>query len=270
MPRMVPQRLRSLSPALAVLVSCLLLAACSLVTPAASPLPGDAVPAAAQAGSDPATGTAADAATQRARRAAAPSKRPSEITQDIEGAVTSVETYWRNQFSLRDMTFEPVERVYAYTPGDGSTCGRQLNVPRNAAYCVPNDDIGFDVQWTAETYRALGDAFVYYLIGHEYAHAIQQRLGVNHKFTIQFELQADCWAGAYIGDQVRAGVLTLEKGDVPELAAGLRSVGDPAGTPWFDPRAHGSAAERMAAFNKGFVSSLPACPADGGITLKKR
>lgn len=184
----------------------------------------------------------------------------SEILEDLRGAVASSESYWAAQFAAEGLAFERVRRVYPYVPGDGTSCGGRPNVPRNAAYCRPNDDIAFDIQWTARAYRVLGDAFVYYLIGHEYAHAIQARLGTTLDYTIEYELQADCYAGASIGDQMRAGVLVLEDGDIAELKAGLRAVADPEGTPWFDPRAHGTAEQRIRYFGTGFDDSLDACP----------
>ena len=184
----------------------------------------------------------------------------SEITVDITGAVEAVEHYWTAEFAAIGGSFRPVRRVYAYTPNDGTTCGGEPNVPRNAVYCRPSDEIALDIQWAARAYRALGDAFVYYLIGHEYAHAVQRRLGTSLDFTIEYELQADCYAGASIGDQVRAGVLQLEDGDIEELRTGLRAVADPEGTPWFDPRAHGTAEQRIRFFGVGFDDSLEACP----------
>jgi predicted metalloprotease len=52
-------------------------------------------------------------------------------------------------------------------------------------------------------FRKIGDAFLFYLLGHEYAHGIQARLGITHQFGIEHELQADCMAGAYLG--IRCG-----------------------------------------------------------------
>jgi hypothetical protein len=182
-----------------------------------------------------------------------------EIIRDLRGAVTSVEQYWTAQFAANGRTFRPVRTVYPYTPGDGTTCAGVPNAADNAAYCAPDDNISFDSDFVSRRYDALGDALVYYLIGHEYAHAVQARLGITHKFTIDHELQADCFAGAYLGDQIRADVIVIEDGDIDELLAGLRSVADPEGTPWFDPHAHGTAAQRTHAFGLGFDDSLEAC-----------
>jgi hypothetical protein len=73
------------------------------------------------------------------------------------------------------------------------------------------------------------------------------------------DLQADCFAGAYIGDSVRVGDFSIESGDLGELRNGLFSVGDPPDEPWFQEGAHGSPAQRTASFFDGYEQSLDAC-----------
>ena len=104
------------------------------------------------------------------------------------------------------------------------------------------------MNWAVAAFRQIGDAFLFYLLGHEYAHGIQARLGIQHQFTIQQELQADCMAGAYIGDSVRGVQLNLEDGDLDELRAGLVAVGDDPGQPWFAEGSHGTAEQRTESF----------------------
>lgn len=214
--------------------------------------------------SGPSAGTSAGRASgldprQTTAAGAVLASRP-DIAADLKGAVSTVKQFWSDEFARSGRRFQPVRTVYAYVPGDGSTCGGTPNVPNNASYCRPDDDIGFDVRWTAKVYDGLGDAFVYYLVGHEYAHAIQQRLGTSFDHTIEYELQADCYAGAYLAGEIRSRALTLEDGDIAELKAGLRAVADPENTPWFDPQAHGTAEERITYFGRGFDGSLRSCP----------
>jgi hypothetical protein len=238
------------------LLCCLALAGCGLRSDDGNGGPPSAGPTTAAGEASP-SGPVPTSSGARGNRTA-PGEIP-EIIRDLRGAVTSVEQYWTAQFAANGRSFEPVKEVYPYTPGDGSSCAGTPNAANNAFYCVPDDDISFDSDFVSRRYDALGDALVYYLIGHEYAHAVQARLNIKHQYTIDQELQADCFAGAYLGDQIRAKVLVIEDGDISELLAGLRSVGDPAGTPWFDPRAHGSAEQRIRAFGLGFDDSLDAC-----------
>lgn len=180
---------------------------------------------------------------------------------DVRAAVETVQQYWGSVFAGQGLEFDPVGRVCGYLPGGGATCGGQELVPNNASYCPADDLISYDARWVSAAFDQVGDAFVFYLIGHEYAHAIQgpSRLGIEHRFTIQHELQADCMAGAYMGDQIRSGRLQLEQGDTDELLTGLAAVADPEGSPWFGAGAHGTVQQRTSRFSAGFEDSLSAC-----------
>jgi predicted metalloprotease len=183
------------------------------------------------------------------------SSSSSSFASDVSIAVRVVERYWGS----RIVGFQPVSGVVPYRIDGELMCGSQPIPTQNAAYCPIGDFIAYDVNWSEQVYQELGDAFVFYLLGHEYAHAVQQRLGINYQFTIHQELQADCLAGAYIGDSIKSGDFTLEDGDLDELKSGLFSVADPDDEPWFQEGAHGSAAQRTGAFFDGYERSLDAC-----------
>ncbi|MEV4511842.1 neutral zinc metallopeptidase [Dactylosporangium sp. NPDC049525] len=188
-------------------------------------------------------------------RTHASSPADSTFAHDVSIALRVVERYW----SSRIVGFRPVSRIVPYRVDGEVMCGTQPIPTQNAAYCPVGDFIAYDVNWSEHVYQELGDAFVFYLLGHEYGHAIQQRLGINYQFTIYQELQADCFAGAYIGDSIKVGDFTLEDGDLDELKNGLFSVADPEDEPWFQEGAHGSAAQRTGAFFDGYEQSLEAC-----------
>jgi hypothetical protein len=83
-----------------------------------------------------------------------------------------------------------------------------------------------------------GDGSVYVILFHECGHAVQDQIG-GPSLGIAHELQADCYAGAALSEIVRNGRLQLEDGDAGEVINILFQGGDPAGTPWLDPDAHG-------------------------------
>jgi predicted metalloprotease len=188
-----------------------------------------------------------------------PPPEPDEFQGDIEAAATVAREYWQAQFAASGERFQPIRRIIPYTHDGDVVCSGEPLGRNNAAYCVAEDVIAYDVNWARRAFTQLGDAFVYYLLGHEYAHGIQVRLGIEHELSIQQELQADCFAGAYIGDSVRAGRLQLEDGDLDELRAGLVAVADDPGQPWFAEGAHGTAEQRTGAFFGGYERSLAAC-----------
>jgi uncharacterized protein len=188
-------------------------------------------------------------------------RRPNveEFQDDIEGAVAVADAYWTDRFRAAGQRFTPIRRVFPYRAEGEVACGAQAVPANNAAYCPDGDFIAYDVNWAVRAYAQVGDAFLYFLLGHEYAHGIQVRLGLRYEYTIEQELQADCLAGAYIGDSVKADRLTLEDGDLDELRQGLQAVGDDPGQPWFAEGSHGSPEQRTDSFFKGYEQSTRAC-----------
>jgi uncharacterized protein len=182
-----------------------------------------------------------------------------EFKQDISDAVTSAEAYWTEVFNRSQRRFTPIRQVIAYTEEGEVSCGGEPVPRNNAVYCPAGDFIAYDVNFAVNAFARVGDAFLYYLLGHEYGHGIQVRLGIEYQFTIEQELQADCMAGAYIGDSVKAGALELADGDLEEFREGLLAVGDDPDVPWFAPGAHGTAQQRTGAFFDGYEDSLSPC-----------
>lgn len=179
--------------------------------------------------------------------------------QDLADAVGSAETYWSAQLRAAGQPFRPVRRIIPYQRAGEVTCAGQPLPRNNAVYCPTGDFIAYDVRWAVGAFHRIGDAFLYYLLGHEYAHAVQERLGLRHRYPIERELQADCMAGAYLGGSIRSGVLRLEDGDLAEFRRGLAAVGDTPDQPWFAEGAHGTAEQRTRAFFLGYERSLTAC-----------
>ncbi|WP_406104216.1 neutral zinc metallopeptidase [Micromonospora globbae] len=182
-----------------------------------------------------------------------------EFAEDVASAQAVAERYWAARFRESGERFQPIRRIIPYQRAGEVSCGGQPLPRNNAVYCSQGDFIAYDVTWSVAAFRQVGDAFVFYLLGHEYAHGVQVRLGVRYDFTIQQELQADCMAGAYLGDSVRAGDLTLAEGDLEEFREGLAAVGDDPGQPWFAEGSHGTAEQRTESFFRGYENSLSAC-----------
>ncbi|MGC4897125.1 neutral zinc metallopeptidase [Micromonospora sp. DT31] len=182
-----------------------------------------------------------------------------EFQKDIQDARRSAEQYWAAQFRASGERFRPIRRLVPYTREGEVSCAGQGLPRNNAVYCSAGDFIAYDVNWSVAAFRRIGDAFLFYLLGHEYAHGVQVRLGIRYNFTIQQELQADCMAGAYLGDSVRSRTLTLDDGDLEEFREGLLAVGDDPDQPWFAEGSHGTAEQRADSFFRGYERSLDAC-----------
>jgi predicted metalloprotease len=110
----------------------------------------------------------------------------------------------------------------------------------------------------------LGDAAVGVVVAHEYGHAIQARAKVFDEQlpTVDTEQQADCFAGAWSAHVARGESELLPAFGDEEVKAGLAAmieVRDPVGTSAFDPNAHGTAFDRVGAFQEGFLKGPQRC-----------
>ena len=109
-------------------------------------------------------------------------------------------------------------------------------------------------------YEEFGDGGTAFIVGHEFAHLAQDRLGIIQQFplTVEKELNADCMTGGLWGDFGRAGA-DYSRADIRSIFNGISVVGDQPGTKWQNIHAHGNVEERSKAFLYGFENGLQAC-----------
>jgi len=183
---------------------------------------------------------------------------PGTITDLIELAREDIDSFWATQFQAESIQYEPPVTFEAYTTEIETACGTAtLN---NAFYCGADHSIYYDSDFLGELLQTNGDFGPVLVIAHEWGHLVQGLLGIlddNELLTIQTELQADCLAGVWAADADSRGL--LEKGDFDEGVTTLFRVGDPRGTDFFDPAAHGTPGQRIDSFNDGFEVGLDGC-----------
>ncbi|GAA4581173.1 hypothetical protein GCM10023194_11640 [Planotetraspora phitsanulokensis] len=181
-----------------------------------------------------------------------------DFAGDIELARCLTERFWAERFRQSGNTYAPISDFVAYNGEDGPECGRQPAVPNNAFYCPSGHFIAYDATWLEGMYDRMGDGAVYLVIPHEFGHAVQAQLVNDFQFNVQRELQADCYAGATLSGLIQEQALQADEGDGAELLANLEAAGDPTDA-WLAPDAHGTAAQRQAAFAKGYGQGVGAC-----------
>jgi uncharacterized protein len=130
----------------------------------------------------------------------------------------------------------------------------------NAVYCQLDESIAFDLALLGSVHDAYGAAASAALIAHEWGHHVQQ-LTERPSFAKRAELQADCYAGMYLGWLVDSG--TLEASSVLQSLSFLGDIGDDRLDPgwnveWFDPRVHGDGHERRQAHGIGYSTGSAA------------
>jgi predicted metalloprotease len=195
--------------------------------------------------------------------------------QTLEGIFASLEEYWAQALpEAFGVDFTPPSRYVYYRPEEapGPRCGREQAPARNAFYCPAGDFIAWDESGLVIPYYVQqGDFAAAFVLAHEFGHAMQARLPQQERLTVLSELQADCFAGAWAAHVEEQG--QLEAGDLDEATFAVLGARDVPGTPFTDPRAHGTGFERTRAFSDGYGDGPRACapaPADDWLVTTTR
>ncbi len=183
-----------------------------------------------------------------------------EYGEDIALSITDLNDYWSVILpELYGIEHVAPENFFPYSGSiDPPMCGGEVLEEGNAFYCFTDDFVAWDDTGLMFPYFAeIGDFAIAFIIAHEWGHKIQELVGAQADFGIQYELQADCYAGAWARDADDRGL--LEKGDIDEAFYGLAEAADLRGTPWTDPLAHGKPRERIGAFLIGYEDGVYEC-----------
>lgn len=187
------------------------------------------------------------------------------------GVVNSVQAYWSK--TLRN--YQPAKTRF-FEGGISTGCG-----PASSAmgpfYC-PNDgyaylDIGFFNQMLDQLGAKGGPLAEAYVIAHEYGHHIQNLTGVLRSAgrdtgpqggQVRVELQADCYAGLWVGNAMRTGFIEeITRQDVTDALDAAAAVGDDRiqakaqGRVTPEAWTHGSAEQRQSWFVRGIEATGP-------------
>lgn len=186
-------------------------------------------------------------------------------------AITDIEAFWRGAYDAPlDGDFRQVSKLISWDSGGESVifCRESTFDLVNAGYCPPDDSIGWDRgQLLPQMRDSFGDMAIVMVLAHEYGHAIQRKGLLTGSATpiLVAEQQADCFAGVYMRwvAEDYSPRFTLSTGDgLNNLLAAMISFRDPVpsdGDPNSDE--HGSAFERISAFQFGFTDGIAACVA---------
>jgi uncharacterized protein len=203
----------------------------------------------------------------------------SELEQIVCGATADVQSYWQaNLPTFYGATYEPTKTVF-FTDGTDTGCG-QASSQTGPFYC-PIDrlvyiDLGFMQALEQQLVGTTSDLAEQYIIAHEYGHHIQNLVGINdhvqqaqqsdpgraNQYSVAMELQADCFAGMWVGDVAARGKLdsAAELKEALDAAAGVgddRIQEKTQGRIDKESWTHGSAEQRQTWFTRGYNSGDP-------------
>lgn len=187
--------------------------------------------------------------------------------------LADTEDIWTKLFNDMGKTYDkPV--MHFFTDGVNTGCG-QASSQSGPFYCPADQKVYIDVSFFDELsnkFGAAGDFAQAYVIAHEVGHHVQDLLGVSakmdqarqqlsqedyNKLSVKLELQADFYAGVWAHYE-KSMKNVLDKGDIEEALNAAHQIGDDRlqqeyqGQVTPDTFTHGSSAQRMFWFKKGF------------------
>lgn len=196
-------------------------------------------------------------------------------------AVNDIQDFWLASYpQYFPGQYTPISSIKSYdstNPSSARVCGRTVVYSDpNASYCRHDDSISWDRGLLIPNARKyFGDAAVAGVLAHEFGHAVQTRAHSVHLLTrtIVREQQADCFAGVYLHWVAQGGskrfALNTTDGLDRVLAGGI-TLRDPTDESENAPGAHGSALDRVGAFQEGFDGDAATCAAIDHDEIERR
>jgi len=228
------------------------------------------------------SGAGGDAQTTSTQAEAPPADDPQ--AKFVSQILRSTEVVWGHAFEQMGRQYEnPTLVLYRNSIGTGCGLGQASAGP---FYC-PNDhkvylDLGFFDLMTQQL-GAPGQFAHAYVVAHEVGHHVQNLLGVAGRGdadrgangqSVRLELQADCYAGVWASLSQHEHGWRLEPGDIETALNAASRIGDDTlqrrstGVVVPDSFTHGTSAQRVAWFKRGFESgSTDRCDTFGAASL---
>lgn len=186
-----------------------------------------------------------------------------DLQELLQLAAIDIDDYWAGVFADNGIRHVTPEIMLFRNRTVSTRCGVAPSYI-GPFYCPADDTIYLPYFFMQAQLQKIGDFAPVLILAHEWGHAIQQRADtLDSEYTIDAELQADCFAGAYARHAANdSRYVTLDEGDIDEGATALFYAGD-VDIAWFDPRAHGTGKQRMDSYALGLESGYVACLPDG-------
>jgi predicted metalloprotease len=193
----------------------------------------------------------------------------------VKRVLADTEDVWNRVFQSFGKSYQE-PRLVLFSGAVGTACGTGMSA-MGPFYCPIDQKIYVDLSFYEQLkrrFQAPGDFAQAYVIAHEVGHHVQKLLGIADKvqslksrmserdsnaLQVRMELQADCLAGVWanLNHQLNN---RLEQGDIEEGLNAASAIGDDMiqrktqGHVVPDAFTHGSSAQRVRWFRKGFES----------------
>ncbi|MCS5735919.1 KPN_02809 family neutral zinc metallopeptidase [Herbiconiux daphne] len=201
------------------------------------------------------------------------------------GAATSLDVYWADAATQLGVAYRSPADFVLFEQSTSTGCG-QASSATGPFYCPPDETLYVDTSFFDELRTRFGASggtlSQMYVVAHEWGHHIQQLTGIlsntDHSLTgpasdsVRTELQADCYAGAWVGAastiEDENGVTYLEPVTQQQIADALnaasvigddriqqQSTGEVNSETW----THGSSESRQRWFETGLSNGPQGC-----------
>jgi hypothetical protein len=198
----------------------------------------------------------------------------------VDSVMRDTEEMWQGLMGGRYQA----TRAVLFRDAVESTCGLAQSAV-GPFYCPADRKVYLDLSFFNELHQrfgAPGDFAQAYVLAHEVGHHVQTLLGTESKvrqlqqsnpgdqneLSVRMELQADCYAGlwgrvASQSGRAQQGKVELDPGDIEEGLRAASAIGDDTlqrrsgGRVMPDKFTHGSSAQRVEWFRRGFDSGDP-------------
>ena len=182
-----------------------------------------------------------------------PGLAPDNIT---DGVLADIDAFWAGELASLGHDYYsagiiPVADVVY------SSCGQFGPYDNPAAYCPLDDSVYYSVPLGQDIQATVGDYAWITVLAHEWGHHVQVVLGITPELTIDRELQADCFSGAYAQRALQQGF--FQEGDISEAVMMAILSGDPIEMDEMVEGAHGSGDYRVTAFMEGYFHGSATC-----------
>jgi uncharacterized protein len=202
------------------------------------------------------------------------SPQEEELAQFVSVVLADTEDVWH---SIMSEYREPT--LVLFTGNVKSACGMASSAT-GPFYCGEDEKLYIDLSFYEDLknrFEAPGDFAQAYVIAHEVGHHVQHLLGITdkvhsmhsqlseeeyNKLSVRLELQADFLAGVWAHHAEKMKSM-LESGDIDEALNAASAIGDDRlqmqgqGHVTPDSFTHGTSAQRVRWFKKGFNSGNP-------------
>lgn len=202
-----------------------------------------------------------------------------EMARFVSKVLSSTEDTWHDVFRRTGKTYQDPKLVL-FTGSTPTACGTG-QAAMGPFYCPGDQKVYIDLAFyrdLKDRFKAPGEFAQAYVVAHEVGHHVQHLLGISERvqnarrrvseaegnaLSVRLELQADCFAGVW-GKSADTMKKMLEPGEIEQALVAAAAIGDDRlqqqGRGMIVPESftHGSSAQRVHWFKRGFDSGDPA------------